>query len=495
VSTAISDTITSMTQRMSFRVTAALIVVLALIVVGWSFQDDGSGDASAEDYQAWLFVSEPDLTAPVIDVSKYDVPGAPPAGNGLTFLAPKDGEARTGPLIVDNTGRPVWIGPEERAYDLRVQQYEGQPVLTFWRGDTITPYYGAGEFVLLNQSYQEIGSVTTHGVTAADYHDGTITDDGTALLIGHRLVRRDLSDIGGATDAWVADGIVQEVDIATGKVLFQWDSLAHIPISESMVGLDMYGDGSSRDDPYDFAHINSVTKDGDGAFLISARNTSAVYRVDKDTGAIDWTLGGEASDFRMAGNAEFYWQHDAERQADGTITLFDNEAAPARAERSRGLRLKLDMKTMTARVDTQYLPPDGRLAGSQGNVEVRPNGNVFVGWGSQHYYSEYTRDGKLLVDADFGTGESYRTYQMPWTGRPTEPPSLEVTDGTAYVSWNGATEVAAWRFLAGDDAESARNVGEVRREGFETSAEVPDAPYVAAQALAADGRVLTTVVR
>ena len=144
------------------------------------------------------------------------------------------------------------------------------------------------------------------------------------MLIGHRLVRRDLSDIGGATDAWVADGIVQEVDIATGKVLFQWDSLAHIPISESMVGLDMYGDGSSRDDPYDFAHINSVTKDGDGAFLISARNTSAVYRVDKDTGHIDWTLGGEASDLRMAGNSEFYWQHDAERQADGTLTLFDN---------------------------------------------------------------------------------------------------------------------------------------------------------------------------
>ena len=483
-----------MTQRLSFRVTAAVIVVLALIVVGWSFRDDGPGDASAEAYQAWSFVSEPDLSAPVIDVSKYDVPGAPPSDQGMIFLSPKDGEARTGPLIVDNQGRPVWIGPEERAYDLRVQQYQGQPVLTFWRGDTITPYYGAGEFVLLNEEYQEVASVTTHGVIAADYHDGTITDHGTALLIGHRLVQRDLSARGGSTHGWVADGIVQEVDIATGKVLFQWDALSHIPISDAMIGLKAYGSGESREDPYDYAHINSVTEDGDDAFLISARNTSAVYRVDRDTGKVDWTLGGKSSDFTMAGNSEFYWQHDAERQADGTLTLFDNEAAPPRAHQSRGLRLALDMKTHTASVATSYRPPDGRLAGSQGNVEVLPNGNVFVGWGSRHYYSEYTADGRLLVDADFGTGESYRTYQMPWTGRPTQPPSLVVSDGTAYVSWNGATEVAAWRFLAGEDAESARNVGEVRWEGFETSAEVLDAPYVAAQALDANGRVLTTVV-
>ncbi|HEU0286170.1 MAG TPA: arylsulfotransferase family protein, partial [Nocardioidaceae bacterium] len=188
-----------MTQRLSFRVTAAVIVVLALIVVGWSFRDDGPGDASAEAYQAWSFVSEPDLSAPVIDVSKYDVPGAPPSDRGLVFLAPKDGDARTGPLIVDNQGRAVWIGPEERAYDVRVQRYQGKPVLTFWRGDTVTPYYGAGEFVFLNEEYQEVASVTTHGVIAADYHDGTITDDGTALLIGHRLVQRDLSARGGST--------------------------------------------------------------------------------------------------------------------------------------------------------------------------------------------------------------------------------------------------------------------------------------------------------
>jgi Arylsulfotransferase (ASST) len=485
-----------MSPRPSLRLFAAgvLAVVVALAVVGWTFLDDDPEAAPAvEQPQEWAFVTEPDLSAPYIDVSRYAVDGATPADDQLVFLAPKDGDSMTGPLIVNGEGLPVWIGPDERAYDLRVQQYEGEPVLTWWRGDTVTPYYGAGEFVLVDSSYEEVATVTTHGVMRADYHEMTLTDEGTALLIGHRLVRRDLTDRGGSRRSWVADGIVQEVDVATGEVLFEWSALEHIPISQAMVGLRAYGSGDSRTDPYDFAHLNSVTEDGDDAFLISARNTSAVYRVDRDTGAVQWTLGGKASDFTMAGDSEFYWQHDAQRQADGTITLFDNEAAPPKAKRSRGLRLTLDMATLTARVATEYLPPDRRLSGSQGNLQVMPNGHVFVGWGSRHYYSEYTADGELLLDGDFGTGESYRSYRFPWVGRPAEPPTLTLADGTAYVSWNGATEVAAWRFLAGADAASARDVGTIRREGFETSAEIPDEPYIAVQALDADGTVLTTV--
>ncbi|HYJ68719.1 MAG TPA: arylsulfotransferase family protein [Nocardioidaceae bacterium] len=488
-----------MLLRPPYRLIAVVVgmVALALIVVGWTFLRTDAEDAPAEPPQEWEYVTAPDVMPPVIDVSRYDVPGAQPETDdeGLIFLGPKDGDSMTGPLIVNADGAPVWIGPEERAYDVRVQHYQGEPVLTYWRGETVLPYYGVGEFVLLNQHYEEVATVSTHGLPQrADYHEMTLTDDGTALMIGHRLVRRDLSAKGGARRGWVADGIVQEVDVATGKVLFEWHTLGHIPINQSMTGLRAYGSGT-RGDPYDYAHVNSVTEDGDDAFLISARNTSAVYRVDRKTGDIDWTLGGKASDFAMAPEVRFYWQHDAQRQDDGTITLFDNEGAPPKAKRSRGLRLALDLKTHTARVVTEYLPPDDRLAGSQGNLQVMPNGHVFVGWGSQHYYSEYTADGDLLLDADFGTGESYRSYRFPWVGRPSDPPVLTVADGTAYVSWNGATEVTSWRFLAGDDAHSARNVGTVRREGFETSAEIPNAPYVAVQALDADGKVLATVER
>jgi Arylsulfotransferase (ASST) len=484
-----------MSPRLSFRVVAVGVVAIALVVVGWTFLDDDPKKDPDEPPGEWTFVTEPDLVAPVIDVSRYDVEGEAATDEDLIFLAPKDGESMTGPLIVNGEGVPVWIGPDERAYDFRVQQYEGEPVLTWWRGETIMPYYGAGEVVIVDKSYQEIATVSTRGIIPADYHETTITDEGTALLIGHRLERRDLRDRGGSARGWVADGVVQEVDIETGKVLFEWSALEHIPIEDAMVGLRSYGGGGSRSEPYDYAHLNSVTEDGDDAFLISARNTSAVYRVDRETGAVDWTLGGKSSDFTMTGDSEFAWQHDAQRQPDGTITLFDNEAAPAKAKRSRGLRLAVDTRTHTARVVTEYLPPDRRLSGSQGNLQEMANGHVFVGWGSQQYYSEFTAEGELLVDGDFATGESYRSYRFPWVGDPTGRPRLKVSDGTAYVSWNGATEVASWRFLAGSDAASARDVGTIRREGFETSAEIPDEPYIAVQALAADGSVLATVER
>jgi outer membrane protein assembly factor BamB len=484
----------AMREHRTFLAVAAAVVVLALVAVAaWNFRDDSSDKQPAAPLNR-TYVSEPELTAPVIDVSKYDVEGAPRSGQDhLFFLAPKDGESRTSPLIVDATGEPVWIGPDERAYDLRVQEYEGEPVLTWWRGVSPQPTYGTGEFVIVDQSYEEIATVTTQGIMKADYHELTLTDDGTALMIGRRLERRDLTAKNGPRRGWIADNIVQEVDVETGEVLFEWSSLEHIPISEAQVGLRAYGEGT-RAAPFDYSHLNSVTEEPDGSLLISARNTSAVYRVDRETGKVDWRLNGNDSDFTMLGNSEFAWQHDAQRQPDGTITLFDNEAGPPRAKRSRGLRLALDLKTMTARVVTEYLPPGRRLANSQGNMQVRSNGNVVIGWGEDPYFSEYTADGELVLDADFGTGESYRTYRLPWHAQPSTKPALVVDSGTAYVSWNGATEVAAWRFLAGADAQSARNLGTVRREGFETSAEVPNAPYVAAQALDADGRVMRTVV-
>jgi arylsulfotransferase ASST len=436
------------------------------------------------------YVSRPDLDAVEIDVETFG-PSSSTMGDGLVFLAPKEGEPRSGPLIVDNTGEPVWIGPEDRSYDFRVQEYEGERVLTWWRGDNVGVGYGVGEYVIADDSYEEIATVTTKGIQPADYHGMTLTDDGTALLISVPTVRRDLTSIGGPANGYVLNGVVQEVDVETGEVLFEWRALDHIPLSDTRIDVQTNEkmDGTA-DAPLDFVHINSVTKDGDGWFLISARQTCAVYRVDRRTGDIEWTLGGSASDFAMETGAAFAWQHDAQRQADGTLTLFDNEAGPAVDDQSRGLRLDLDMKSMTAEVVTEYLPPDDRLSESQGNLQQLPNGNVFIGWGSEPNYSEYAADGRLMLDAAMDSGESYRTYRTPWVAEPSAPPDLVVEDGTAYVSWNGATEVAAWRFVAGEDAASAEPVATARRTGFETSADVGDAAYVEVEALDADGRVL-----
>jgi Arylsulfotransferase (ASST) len=464
--------------------TAAILPLIAALGCDGGDSADESASTPREGY-----VTLPGRTPPVVEVTAYHGAAGRQAlaDDALFFLAPKDGDEMTGPLIVDSAGEPVWIGPEVRAYDLRVQTYHGRPVLTWWRR-----IYGprVGEVVIMDQSYRRIATVTTRGARI-DPHETTLTPRGTALLIGDRTVQRDLRSVGGPRRGWVEDNVVQEVDVATGRVLFEWSALEHIPLTDSRIGLpaDDYGDGT-RDDPWDFVHANSVTEDGD-SLLVSARNTCAIYRIDRTTGEVDWTLGGRSSDFRFGGGARFVWQHDAQRQPDGTITLFDNHGTYAEGGESRGLRLRLDVASRTATQIRAYRLPGGRLAATQGNLQVRADGQVVVGWGSSPHYSEFASDGRRLLDADFGTGESYRVYRMPWVGRPTRP-TLVVQDGKAFVSWNGATEVAAWRFLAGADAAGASVVATVTREGFETSVDVPDASYVAVRALDADGTVLGT---
>jgi hypothetical protein len=490
--------------RLAARVGAVGLALLALAVVGDQFEaaptptPDSTAASSSEPapVPGRVFVSRPDLSAPLIRVvgGRPDRQGSRTPLGDPVFLAPKDGGPITGPLIVDSGGEPVWIHPlaDTRAYDLRVQRYDGQPVLTWWRGENLGVGYGFGDYMIMDRSYRVIAKVTTRG-SSADHHGMTMTDDGTALLITYRKVAHDLTAVGGPSDGFAVNCVVQEVDVATGKVVFSWSGMEHVPITDTKIRIGQYTqvDGS-YDFPLDYLHVNSVTEDDDGSLLISARNTHAVYRVDRTTGEVDWILGGTSSDFRMVGNSEFAWQHDAQRQPDGTITLFDNEAGPAVGEESRGLRLDVDPKAGTARVVTEYLPPDGRLSSSQGNLYVRDNGNVFIGWGGLPFYSEFAADGDLLLDAELLGGASYRAFRMPWVGVPHEPPALVVDDGTAYVSWNGATEVASWRFLAGPDPAHAVEVTTTPRTGFETSAPVPDKPYIAVEALDASGDVLAT---
>lgn len=479
-----------MHRRTGWGMGLVAAVVMATTVVGC--QDEA--DPLAGPDLSGGYVSRPDLGAPEIEVETFGPP-LRAAEDEMVFLAPKEGEPMTELLIVDSDGEPVWIHPlgEARSYDLRAQEYQGRPVLTWWRGEQLGLGYGAGEWVVMDDSYEEIATVTTRDTRPADFHSMTLTDDGTALLISYPEVRRDLSSIGGPEDGYVLDGVVQEVDVATGDVVFQWSALDHIPLSETRIDVQTAeGQEGGPDSPLDYVHLNSVAEDGDGSFLVSARNTSAIYRIDRRTGEVEWRLGGSNSDFAMGAGATFAWQHDAQRQADDTITLYDNQSTPPMDDQSRGLRLELDTESMTAEVVTEYLPPDGRLAESQGNLQVLPDGNVLVGWGQQPYYSEYTQNGRLVLDATLGSGESYRAFRMPWAGFPTDPPDLVVEEGTAYVSWNGATEVVAWRFLAGADSASAEPVVTARRTGFETSADVPGEPYLAVEALDADGQVLAT---
>lgn len=432
--------------------------------------------------------SRPDLSAPVIEVTRESGTAAP----GLIFLTPNNGLAPDGPMIVDDAGEPVWIRPngKQSATNFRVSSYRGRPVLSWWEG-TVNGGLGAGDCVIADTAYREIARVKGGQGLNGDLHEFLITADGTALLLAGGQVAAPLV-AGASPPPWpVWDCVVQEIDIATGLLKFAWHTVDHVDLSETLATPPTDGNAV-----FDYVHANSIDVDHDGHLLVSARNTCAVYKVDRSTGAIRWRLGGQRSDFTLGPGASFAWQHDARRQDDGTLTIFDDEHAPTAA---RAIVLRIDETALTATLEREYRHPTPLLVSSQGNLQVLPDGHAFVGWGSAGAYTEFDPAGGIVEDASFpGSKQSYRCFRFPWTARPTDRPALAVEPAgagavTAYASWNGATEVAAWELMAGPREAGVRRVAREQRSGFETAIGTTDpGPWFALRAVDRLGQVIGT---
>ncbi len=414
---------------------------------------------------------------------------------GDLFVGPQAGPVQNGPMILDPRGGLVWFKALPRgeiATDFRVQRYQGRPVLTWWQGRSGAGV-GIGEDVINDIHYHQIAKVQAANGLSADLHEFDLTPRGTALITAYKPVFADATAEGGAARQVVLDSVAQEIDVKTGLVLFQWDSLDHVPLGDSYTspprGLNF---------PYDYFHINAVDRDDDGNLVISARNTWAAYKVSHATGQTIWALGGKHSSFAMGPGSAFAFQHDVRVQAagDAYLTVFDDGAGPPHVhQESRGLKLKLDLPHMTATVAAQYRHSPKLLASFEGNAQQLPGGDILLGWGQQPYFSEFTANGNLIFDGRFvGNNANYRAYRFPWTGDPRTRPALAASAGRrpkAYASWNGATDVASWRVLGGSSAHSLRAVGTARKSGFETAIMLSHPQkYVAAQALNRAGHVL-----
>jgi hypothetical protein len=449
------------------------------------------GVSSAPSKGVWAFHSRPDLGPPAVEVTTRAHDTAP----GYIFVAPEqDGAAQGGSLIIDDHGQVVWFRPLQgspgRAMNFGVQSYRGRDVLTW--GET------PGEYVIFDSSYREMTRLQAGNGYNGDHHEFLISPQDTALITIYNPVPQDLSPIGGPTDSVAWQGIVQELDIETGEVLFEWQSLEHVGIEETYV--------QAWEDHYpgiDYFHINSIDVDHDNNLLISARETSTVYKIDRHTGEVMWRLGGKKSDFEMGEGTRFAFQHDARRLPDGNISIFDNgsldfeKGIPKAVEESRAIVLDLDKEKMSATLVGEYTHPDKQHADAAGNVQLLPNGDVFVGWGRALAISEFSKDGKLLFDLRLPPGNrSYRAFRFPWSAHPDDHPALVAertseNEVSVYASWNGATEVATWEVLAGPRPGQLEPLGSVPRDGFETAIFVQTSyPYVAVRAKHRSGRAL-----
>lgn len=439
------------------------------------------------------FVSRSDLRPPAVTVTTS---GASAGSPGDIFLAPYAGPGQYGPMILDGAGDLVWFKPVphgSRAADLRVQTYEGRPVLTWWQSPLIAVGRRDAGVVIADDSYDDIAIVRGGNGYQPDLHAFEITPKGTALFTVYDAIRCDLSAHHGPADGAVADTLVQEIDLRTGLVRSEWHALDHVALADSHMPV---GHGGTPVSPWDYFHINAVSEHGND-LLVDSRNTWAAYYVDARTGQIVWRLGGKHSTFALAPGAAPAWQHDAREEPGGTISFFDNGGTPKVHSQTRVTVLALNVQTKTASLVASFVHPTPLLAASQGDFQPLAGGNWFVGWGQEPFFSEYSPSGQLLFDAHLPAPyQSYTAFKFAWTGTPTQRPSLTVRrgpDGTliAYASWNGATTPTAWRLLGGASPNALRPLASARRAGFETAIALPDATrYVSAQALAANGAVV-----
>ena len=478
------------------RRAALLLGVVALVSAGCTGQQRPAA-AKQPVPPTQHFRSRPDLRPPIV---KIRVPARRTAP-GYVFLAPKMAVAQAGPMIMDNRGQLVWFHPlklTKGVTDFRAQRYRGKPVLTWWRGKLSNVGVGSGWYTIYDTSYRQVEEVRPGNGLVGDVHEFRLTSRDTALMTIYHRRHVDLTAIGGPKDGLIWDGIVQEVDIPTGRVLFEWHSYPQIGVQESYSTPPPKHLGT-KPFPYDYIHLNSIDEEPNGNLLVSGRNTHAVYEVSRRTGKVLWRLGGKKSDFRLGRGARFAWQHDARRQPDGTVTVFDNGATPEVEKFTRVLVLRLDGTHKRATLVRSYHHPRRLLSPFEGNAQFLPDGHVFVGWGGWPYVSELDRQGHVLFDAYFGHGkkpgadaDTYRAYRFVWHGRPTAPPAIAVAGRTVYVSWNGATEVSRWQVLVGKANDDLAVRAVAKKRGFETAVLFPrdKGRFIAVQALDRKGRVL-----
>ena len=461
----------------------------------------GSTDGTAAAGGRAPFHSRPDLQPPSIHVAQAP---ARRTSDHHVFTDVHAGSGQQGALIIDRGGELVYFDPVSdhggngrRIFNVRVQEYRSEPVMTYWLGAMVSGH-GEGNYHLYDQRYRQVAEVKAGNGYQGDLHEFRLTPRGTALLTAYGTGHAEITSsevAGGSHYGPYFYGIAQEVDVATGRVLMQWRSDQHVPLAASH---ERPPDSASNG--WDYFHINSIEIDpDDGNLIISGRNCWAFYKVDRHTGEVIWRCGGRDSDFQFGPGATFRFQHHVVPHGHGVFTVFDNEGGPPQEEsQSRGLVLQLDERARRVRFLRALHHRPGVYSSSLGSVQKLSHGAIFMGWGVATWFTEYDRHGRVLLDARLEPKgvNSYRAFQDRWSGRPHWSPRIAVRRtgdrATVYVSWNGATVHRSWQVHGGEHRGDLQPLRTHGVDGFETAITLDHAPaWVAVSALDSDDRQLS----
>ena len=402
------------------------------------------------------------------------------AGNYL-FMTPRGPHRENSkPVIYTTEGDLVYVDQgHDSTSDFKPQTYRNATHLTFSHGYSTgapNPGHGYGKAVFLNNEYRQIEFDLNATMTSLlneqpgnlDFHEHIMSSSDTLFVTAYNNTPHDLSPIGGPEDGWLANSMFFEIEPLTGRVISSWSAVEHVPLSESRLPLPSYmGDGTKRA-PYDHFHINSIQPLGEDRLLINSRHTWCSYVLDRASGKVLQKIDGFEHGFSWAHHAR---AHNLTEDGDFTMTLFDNHNMKDDKGRNltKGILLDVSQKHKTAKV-LQTFETDF-YADSQGSLQALDSGSFLLGGGRIPMIIEYDGAGNITWQARFEAGErgySYRTFRGDWSGTPKDwDPSLVVENGTAYVSWNGATDVEEWNVYVDDEL-----LGSAKRESFETAVKI-----------------------
>ncbi|KAJ5220224.1 hypothetical protein N7468_009428 [Penicillium chermesinum] len=461
---------------------------LVLLAIGSAY---ATTEAGKWPYQT--FVTEPDFHPPIFDIEKNEEAIA----EGLILFTPST-ESRANiaakelasAMIMTDDGELVWNGDTAKPQtNLFVQQLDGRPVLSHWRGTGSNTGHGYGSTTIVDDTYSAIYEICLQGdfVTSDgtshdcynDLHESFITDEGTILVTAVNATTANLTSVGGPPDGWIWDTMFYEIDVKTNETVFRWSPYeAGISFNQSKATFSSgdAGDGT-KGTPWDWFHMNAVQRIGN-KYLVNSRHTWSTYLLDSK-GGIEWRIdGGDGGDFVLPFADLFRWQHHARgyNLTDSSVEIHwfnNNNTNWDNTTTTSGLKLSLDLKEKTATLLEVFEDPtDPIYTDSQGSFWPLPNGNTLIGYGSIPKIKEFGPDGNPRMTLTFGENDlvmSYRSYRQIWHATPHYPPKACGSDKVVYMSWNGATDVTDWVVYGGSSRESLSQLGKVAKDGFENS--------------------------
>jgi hypothetical protein len=346
-------------------------------------------------------------------------------------------------------------------------------------------YYSpdVGGYKVIDSSYVVTNTwLAGGGPRPVDFHDLELLANGNVAFMIYDIQPLDLTPYGGQADAQVIDLVIRELD-QEHNIVFEWNSRDHFAITDTFASL--------TDDLVDYSHGNAIEEDIDGNFLLSNRHMSEITKINRQTGAIIWRLGGKNNEFTFVNETTlpdiggFSYQHDIRRLANGHITLFDNanQFIDEGLRGSRGVEYEIDEVSKVVTMTQEFRTTPETYSTFMGNVQRLPNGNTLVGWGGgvppdrnqPIAVTEFAPDGEVILELGYTDTFhlTYRGFKYPWQGFPTSAPVLiVVTDTVAsklYYSWNGATEVVSYTVLGGQTPQNLSAITQQPKSDFEES--------------------------